>query len=97
MALLLQAGVAPGPELRKALQDAMSTYVERYILSQWDSELVEFLMQVSVVEEFTLELAEMISGNCRAAALLEQAAETGTFWSAKMACIISARSCARRW
>ena len=46
---------------------------------RWDSDLLEFLMQVSVVDEFTLELAEMISGNLHVTALLEQAAEAGNF------------------
>jgi LuxR family maltose regulon positive regulatory protein len=78
-ALLIQEGKTPGDELKDALWNAMSAYAERYILSQWDRELVEFLMQVSVVDKFTLELAEMISGNRRAAALLEQATEAGSF------------------
>jgi LuxR family maltose regulon positive regulatory protein len=83
MALLIQAGVTPGPALKTALLDAMSAYAEQYILNQWDSELVEFLMQVSVVDEFTLKMAEIISGNSHAVALLEQAMEIGNFLAYK--------------
>ena len=49
------------------------------VLVRWDSGLLEFLMQVSVVDEFTMELAEMISGNLHVTALLEQEAEAGNF------------------
>ena len=50
---------------------------------QWDSDLLEFLMQVSVADEFTLPFAEMITGNCHAPELLERAVETGNFLSCK--------------
>ena len=46
---------------------------------QWDSELLEFLMQVSVVEEFTLPLAELITANRLASVMVQKALETGNF------------------
>nr|WP_202621111.1 LuxR C-terminal-related transcriptional regulator [Pseudoflavonifractor sp. 524-17] len=79
VALRMKEGQSPGPELRREIQGAFASYLENVVLVRWDSDLLEFLMQVSVVDEFTLELAEMISGNLHVTALLEQAAEAGNF------------------
>ena len=79
VALRMKEGLSPGPELRTEIQVAFASYLENAVLVRWDSDLLEFLMQVSVVDEFTLELAEMISGNLHVTALLEQAAEAGNF------------------
>ena len=79
VALRMKEGQSPGPELRTEIREAFASYLENVVLVRWDSDLLEFLMQVSVVDEFTLELAEMISGNLHVTALLEQAAEAGNF------------------
>ena len=79
VALRMKEGLSPGPELYAEIWDAFAVYLENVVLVRWDSDLLEFLMQVSVVDEFTLELAEMISGNLHVTALLEQAAEAGNF------------------
>lgn len=79
VALRMKEGLSPGPELYAEIWDAFAAYLENVVLVRWDSDLLEFLMQVSVVDEFTLELAEMISGNLHVTALLEQAAEAGNF------------------
>ena len=81
VALRMKEGQSPGPELRTEIREAFASYLENVVLVRWDSDLLEFLMQVSVVDEFTLELAEMISGNLHVTALLEQAAEAGNFIS----------------
>lgn len=78
-ALQMKEGMRPGPELKKEIQRAFVDYLENYVLVQWDSDLLEFLMKVSVVDEFTLPLAEMITGSSHVLALLEKAAETGNF------------------
>ena len=78
-ALRMKEGLSPGPELHAEIWDAFAVYLENVVLVRWDSDLLEFLMQVSVVDEFTLELAEMISGSLHVTALLEQAAEAGNF------------------
>ena len=75
----MKEGLSPGPELHAEIWDAFAVYLENVVLVRWDSDLLEFLMQISVVDEFTLELAEMISGNLHVTALLEQAAEAGNF------------------
>lgn len=79
VALRMKEGLSPGPELYAEIWDAFAVYLENVVLVRWDSDLLEFLMQVSVVDVFTLELAEMISGNLHVTALLEQAAEAGNF------------------
>ena len=81
VALRMKEGEHPGPKLQTEIREAFASYLENVVLVRWDSELLEFLMQVSVVDEFTLELAEMISGNLHVTALLEQAAEAGNFIS----------------
>ncbi len=81
VALRMQEGISPGPALQAEIREAFASYLENVVLVRWDSDLLELLMQVSVVDEFTLELAEMISGSLRVAALLEQAAEAGNFLS----------------
>ena len=79
VALQLKEGKSLGPELYEEIHEAFSVYLENNVLVRWDSDLLEFLMQVSVVDEFTMELAEMISGNLHVTTLLEQAAEAGNF------------------
>lgn len=79
VAMKLKAGKTLGPELYSEIWEAFSSYLENVVLIRWDSDLLEFLMQVSVVDEFTMELAEIISGNLHVTALLEQAVEAGNF------------------
>ncbi len=78
-ALKLKEGKSLGPALYEEIWEAFSVYLENFVLSGWDSDLLEFLMQVSVVDAFTLELAEMITGSPYVVSLLEQAAEAGNF------------------
>ncbi|NBI18967.1 hypothetical protein D1841_15690 [Neglecta sp. X4] len=79
VALRMKEGLHPGPALRDEIWDAFANYLENVVLVGWDSDLLEFLMQISVVDAFTPELAAMISGNLHVAALLERAAEAGNF------------------
>ena len=74
--LLLQQGHKIGPEFYLQVWDAYADYLETFVFPSWDSTLLEFLMQLSITNDFDLELAKMISGNSRAAALLEHALET---------------------
>lgn len=78
-ALALQQGKRTGPTLYKEIWNAFSDYLENNVLISWESDLLDFLMQVCIVEEFSLELAEMISGNSRSLELLERAKEAGNF------------------
>lgn len=78
-ALKMKEGKHVGPALYAEIWEAFSVYLEKFVVSGWDSDLLEFLMQVSVVDEFTLEMAEMITGSPYVASVLEQAAEAGNF------------------
>lgn len=78
-ALRMAEGLPPGPRMYQEIHDAFARYLEEYIMVQWDSELLEFLMQVSVVEEFTLPLAELITANRLASVMVQKALETGNF------------------
>ncbi|MDE6280668.1 MAG: LuxR C-terminal-related transcriptional regulator, partial [Oscillospiraceae bacterium] len=77
--LRLREGANPGPELVREIESAFMNYLESSVMIQWDSELLEFLMELSVVDEFTLELAETVSGSRHVLALLDRAAEAGNF------------------
>ena len=54
-------------------------YVDREVYQKWDEELIDFIMKVSIVQEFTLELATEISGSARARYYLEEAMSIGNF------------------
>ncbi len=78
-ALKMAEGMAPGPQMRKEIHDAFARYLTDYVMVEWDSELLEFLMRVSVAEEFTLPLAELITANRLASVMVQKAMETGNF------------------
>lgn len=54
-------------------------YVDREVYQKWDEELIDFIMKVSIVQEFTLELATETSGSARARYYLEEAMSIGNF------------------
>ena len=64
VALRMKEGQSPGPELRTEIREAFASYLENVVLVRWDSDLLEFLMQVSVVDEFTAGLATSMSLPC---------------------------------
>ena len=82
-ALKMLEGMRPGPEMAEEIVEAFAAYLESHVMVQWDSDLLEFLMQISVTDEFTLPLAEMVTGNRHAPELLERAVETGNFLSCR--------------
>ena len=69
-ALKMLEGLRPGPKLEQEIAEAFAGYLESCVMVQWDSDLMEFLMQVSVADEFTLPFAEMVTGNSHAPELL---------------------------
>ena len=56
------------------------TYLESHVYDQWDTELQDFFMEISIVKEFTVDLAAMITGNKHVENMLAQGAETGNFF-----------------
>ena len=59
------------------------TYLESHVYDQWDTELQDFFMDVSIVKEFTVDLAAMITGNKHVEHMLAQGMETGNFFEKK--------------
>ncbi len=72
--LSLQSGKHVGQELYQEIQTAFAEYLEYNVINYWEPDLLDFLLQICVVDEFTLELAELVSGNSHVLALLEKAA-----------------------
>lgn len=52
-------------------------YLEAYVYDQWDVQLLEFLMDLSIVEQFDLSMAQMITKKMDADRLLWLTRETG--------------------
>lgn len=57
----------------------MWLWLENHIFDQWEKELSEFLMETSIVENYTKELAAMITGRDDVDALVSRAEELGNF------------------
>lgn len=65
-------------EIDKAVKD-MWIYLETHVYDQWDLELQAFLMETSIVDNFTKELAGMITGRGDVEGIIAQAEELGNF------------------
>lgn len=66
-------------ELFSRLMKLYAQHLENNIISQWSLALQDFLMKVSVVNEFTLELAEIITGDDQVLVMIERAFSMGNF------------------
>ncbi len=75
----LLAGDRIGKELFEQNLAAVERYFEDNIISALNTELVDFLMKVSIVDDFTEQLAVMITGNSAACGLIERAMDAGSF------------------
>lgn len=75
----IEKGTPVGPMLEREVARLLSEYMENAVFVGMEPELLEFLMQISVVEEFDLSLAEMLTGSRQAARLLKEAEEAGNF------------------
>ena len=53
-------------------KDQMWDYLEYHVYDQWEVQLQEFLMEVSIVDQFTIRLAEMITGRLDVEMLVEK-------------------------
>lgn len=79
MALKLREGKSFDPEVIEETTRSFSAYLETHMIQNLEEEILEFLLQVSVVDEFNLELAEYITGNETVAAVIEKTQESGNF------------------
>lgn len=55
-------------------------FLEMHVYEQWDVELQEFFMDISIVEFFTMKLASMLTGRSDVEQLIARAEETGNFF-----------------
>lgn len=60
-------------------QTAGADYLDVHVFDQWDVSIREFLMELSVVKSFDLDMARIITKNSEAARYLQLAQETGAF------------------
>lgn len=74
--------IKDGEDIEKAVDTIggiFTNHLEREIIPQWDTYLQEFLMMLSVVDEFNLPLAVMITGDDQAAKMIDDAMNLGHF------------------
>ena len=81
LARMLAEGKPYGPSLTEENACIFREYLENEVFIQWDGDLQELLMQVSVMDAFTIPLAEMITGDLQAGEMLERACAMGNFLS----------------
>lgn len=77
----LRQGAKDEAALEENIQKAFSSYLDEEIISGWSRDIQIFLMQVSVVDSFTLEMAEYITGDDGSALLLSRAERVGNILS----------------
>lgn len=77
----LEQGFEYTDQLVNSISENFCDYLINSVMSQWDNDVVEFLMQISCVDEFCLQLAEFVTGNQYVSSILQKAKETGNFIS----------------
>jgi LuxR family maltose regulon positive regulatory protein len=71
-------------DFSRRVEDEMCNYLEYHVYDNWDVEMQEFLMEISVVDEFTTKQAEMITGRSDSELLIERAKWLGNFMTSRM-------------
>lgn len=71
-------------DFSRRVEDEMCNYLEYHVYDNWDVEMQEFLMGISVVDEFTTKQAEMITGRSDSELLIERAKWLGNFMTSRM-------------
>lgn len=78
-AMEIARGIPYEGEHIEQMKQIFYNYLDYHVYDQWDVELQEFLMQISIVEKFDIHLAEMITGRKDVEGLIKMARETGNF------------------
>lgn len=65
-------------------QDHVWDYLEFHVYDQWEPQMQEFLMEVSIVDTFTVRMAEMITGERNVERLIDRARWMGNFLREKI-------------
>lgn len=71
-------------DFSRRVEDEMCNYLEYHVYDNWDVEMQEFLMGISVVDEFTTKQAEMITGRSDSELLIERAKWLGNFMTSRV-------------
>ena len=79
--LFLRFVVLTGGDIKQAISDMWSYLV--CIYEQWESELQEFVIDMSVVERFDVHMAQIVTGRKDAQRIIKKAMETGNFFKEK--------------
>lgn len=75
--LFLRFVAVAGGDVGQAVNDLWKYFL--HIYDQWDAELQEFMMEISVLDHFNAGMAQMVTGRKNVRQLLKKALETGNF------------------
>lgn len=81
----MKSGVAFDQNGIEKMRNGFWDYLDHHVYDQWDVDVQEFLMQVSIVETFDKRLAEMITGRSDIERIINQAQHLGNFLVVKEA------------
>lgn len=79
MAQRIIAGDSIGKNLFEENSIMFQNYLENNIISELNSEILDFLLKISMVDSFTKELAVTVSGDPSAQNLIERTMDTGNY------------------
>lgn len=83
LAVEMSQGSSYTEELMNDLTRKFHEYLNQAIYSEWPEEIREMMMQLSLLEHFTIQQAEEMTGRSDVNRLLAQAAEVGNLFSFK--------------
>lgn len=83
LAVEMSRGSSYTEELVNDLTRKFYEYLNQAVYSEWPEEIREMMMQLSLLEHFTIQQAEEMTGRSDVNRLLAQAAETGNLFSIK--------------
>mgnify|MGYP007054488093 CR=1 FL=1 len=83
LAVEMSQGSSYTEELVNGLTRKFYEYLNQAIYSEWPEEIREMMMQLSLLEHFTIQQAEEMTGRSDVNRLLAQAAEMGNLFSIK--------------
>lgn len=70
--------------LTEQVKSQMWDYLEYHVYDQWEVTIQEFLIELSIVDEFTVHLAEMITGRSDVEPLLSRVQWVGNFMQVEL-------------
>ena len=76
---LLKQGVSNCKELMHRVQELSWDYLDENICNQWNVDLQEFLLQLSIVDSFTVSMAEAVTDKKNVYEMIKKAREAGNF------------------